>query len=322
MMFTEIGRNIEKAARLLQNGEVVAIPTETVYGLAGNALSEAAVTKIYAAKKRPSFNPLILHIANIDQIICYATPNAISLKLANAFMPGPLTLLLPKKNNVPDITTAGSNKVAIRVPNHPLALELLYQINFPLAAPSANQSGYISPTTAQHVYEGLNHKISYILDGGTSIVGLESTICEVMNDHILLHRTGGISANMLQDATGLPVIDGASHERLQTPGQLKSHYAPNTPLYRGNIETLIDQHRGKKMAVISFYKKFAHSDNIDYYILSETANLSEAANKLFSTLREIDAQENYEVIITEIFPEEGIGPAINDRLNRAQFIHK
>ena len=248
-MITETGIDIDKAAKLLMEDELVSIPTETVYGLAGNALSDTAVAKIYAAKKRPSFNPLILHISSIDQIKLYADIDLQSMILAKVLMPGPLTLLLPKKNNVPDITTAGSNKVAIRVPNHPLTQALLKNINFPLAAPSANPSGYISPTTATHVYEGMHHIIPYILDGGETSIGLESTICEVDGDQIILHRTGGISEAQLTDLTGLKVVSTNNNESIQTPGQMKSHYAPNTPLIRGNIEESLLKYIDKKIGV-------------------------------------------------------------------------
>ncbi len=319
-MITTIGTDLQKATELLLADELVAIPTETVYGLAGNALSEAAVSKIYAAKNRPSFNPLILHIKNIDQINRYAEADIHSLIIAKILMPGPITLLLPKKNTVPDITTAGSNKVAIRIPKHPLTLSLLEQIDFPLAAPSANPSGYVSPTLSTHVYDGLNGKIEYILDGGPTSIGLESTICEVVGDHIILHRSGGISAAQLTDLTGLEVKIATPESTPKTPGQLKSHYAPNTPLFRGEIEQLIKTHSGKKIAVISF-KNYFEADQSDCYTLSPEGDIAIAANKLFATLRKID-KGNYDVILAEIFPVSGIGIAINDRIERAQFIFK
>jgi L-threonylcarbamoyladenylate synthase len=320
-MITEIGIDIDKAAKLLMDNELVAIPTETVYGLAGNALSDTAVAKIYAAKKRPSFNPLILHVSSIDQIEQYADVDLNSMILAKVLMPGPLTLLLPKKNNVPDITTAGSSKVAIRVPNHPLTQLLLKKINFPLAAPSANPSGYISPTTATHVYEGMHNIIPYILDGGETSIGLESTICEVVGNQIILHRTGGISEAQLTDLTGLKVVLLNKKNSPQTPGQMKSHYAPNTPLIRGNIEESILQYVDKKIGVISFTADYAYHKNVSSFILSPEGNIAEAANKLFATLRKLDKME-LDIIITEIFPNEGIGAAINDRINRAQFLNK
>lgn len=315
-MQTIIGTDIQEAIRFLEQNEVVAIPTETVYGLAGNALNDSSVAKIYAAKNRPAFNPLIIHISGIDQITKYAELDEISAKLASAFMPGPLTLLLPKKSTVPDITTAGSSKVAIRVPNHSLTQSLLKSISFPLAAPSANPSGYISPTMATHVYQGLHGKIPYILDGGPTTVGVESTIAEVYSDHILLHRTGGIDELQLEAVSGLPVRIPQDEAVPETPGQLKSHYAPNTPLYRGDVERLIQEHNDKKIAIISFSKMYS-GKNITSYPLSTNGSLPEAANQLFATLRKIDDLA-FDVILAEYFPTEGIGAAINDRIGRAQ----
>jgi L-threonylcarbamoyladenylate synthase len=319
-MNTTIGTDIQKAVSLLSAHELVAIPTETVYGLAGNALSEIAVSKIYAAKNRPSFNPLILHVKNIEAINRYAEADMHSLIIAKILMPGPITLLVPKKNTVPDITTAGSNKVAIRIPNHPLTLELLNQVDFPLAAPSANPSGYISPTSAEHVFDGLHGKIEYILDGGPTSIGLESTICEVNGDHIILHRAGGISAAQLTDITGLKVIAASHESKPQTAGKMKSHYAPKTPLFIGDIEQLIMANAGKKIAIISFQKNY-QADQTDCYTLSPEGDLAFAANQLFATLRKID-QSNYDIILAEVFPSTGIGVAINDRIGRAQFVNK
>ncbi len=327
-MQTAIGTDITIAAAFLQAGELVAIPTETVYGLAANALDPSAVAKIYAAKNRPSFNPLILHLANTNQISDYAEADEMSLKLAQHFMPGPLTLLLPKKSNVPDITTAGSNKVAIRVPDQPLTLSLLSKLAFPLAAPSANPSGYISPTNAHHVMDGLHGKIPYILDGGNTKVGLESTICEVADNKIILHRAGSVTAEELSAFSGLPVVHSSaisqhvsqqvSENQPATPGQLKSHYAPHTPLYIGNIPALLHEHEGKKIAVISLDTDYAGATN---FKLAPDHQLSTAASQLFATLRNID-QSSFDVILAELFPNEGIGVAINDRISRAQFILK
>lgn len=320
MMQTIIGTDITRAAALLREDELVAIPTETVYGLAGNALHETAVVKIYEAKNRPRFNPLILHLADALQIERYALLDAIGSKLAGAFMPGPFTLLLPKKSNVPDLVTAGSDKVAIRVPDHALTRSLLALLDFPLAAPSANPFGYVSPTTAEHVMQGLGGKIPYILNGGSSQVGVESSIAEVQEDTILLHRMGGVSAEMLTAATGLPVIIHNSSHAPSTPGQLKSHYATGTPLYKGNLTELIQKFAGKKIAIISFKDVYTVPD-ARVFTLSPSGNLGEAAQKLFATMRNID-QMNVELILAEDFPDTGIGRAINDRLNRAQAIFK
>jgi L-threonylcarbamoyladenylate synthase len=315
---TEIGQDITYAATLLQAGKLVAIPTETVYGLAGNALNESAVAAIFEAKNRPTFNPLIIHVASVKAIEAYAVLSAEARLLADAFMPGPFTLLLPKKAIVPDLVTAGSEKVAVRIPNHPITQQLLQQLDFPLAAPSANPFGYVSPTTAQHVWEGLQGKIDYILDGGNSAVGLESTIVEVLDDEIILHRSGGISIEAIAAITKKKIIVAAAHEQPATPGQLKSHYATHTPLFRGDVEKLLVQYNDKKKAVISFCNDYDTDENTSVYKLSSNKDLAAAAAKLFSVMRQID-QQNFDVILTEYFPNEGIGRAINDRLNRARF---
>jgi L-threonylcarbamoyladenylate synthase len=319
-MTTTIGTDISIAAALLKNDELVAVPTETVYGLAGNALSENAIAKIYAAKNRPQFNPLIMHLPSLESILLYAQVNEEILNVLKHFMPGPFTVLLPKKMNVPDLLTAGSNKVAVRIPAHELTQQLLAAVQFPLAAPSANPSGYISPVSAQHVYEGLNGKIAYILDGGECTVGIESTIAEIQNNEIIVHRLGGLSLEEIKTKSGLNVRIETQHDKPTTSGQLKSHYAPNTPLYVGDIEKRIAENKDKKIAVISFHTTYK-GNNISNYILSEKKDFTEAASKLFKVLRETDNGE-YNVILAEKFPEEHLGPAINDRLNRAQEIYK
>lgn len=317
-----IGTNIEIAFEFLINNKLVAIPTETVYGLAGNALNEEVISNIFAAKNRPKFNPLILHLKSFDEINKYCVDvSEIAYKVAHFFMPGPITLLLKKSNLVPDLLTAGSNKVAVRIPNHPLTLKLLQKLPFPLAAPSANPFGYISPTSAQHVAEHLGNKVSYILDGGECTIGIESTIIEFENNEIFLHRNGGISKEDIENFTGLKCIHFENKNTIQTPGQLKSHYAPHTPLYRGCSEDFRFDFKNKKVAVISFKKKEIVQENIDYYFLSEKGLLEEAAINLFKILRLID-KKNYHLIIAEILPNTGLGIAINDRLDRAQFIHK
>lgn len=316
-MTTQIGTDITQAAQLLQANEIVAIPTETVYGLAGNALQTEAVVKIFEAKNRPFFNPLIIHVTNVEQISLYANIDDVSLQLAQHFMPGALTLLLPKKNIVPDMVTAGSNKVAIRIPNHALTLQLLQSIDFPLAAPSANAFGYVSPVTAQHVWQGLQNKISYILDGGKCNVGLESTIVEILNDEILIHRVGGVAVEDIEKISGKKIVFANNEKEPQTSGQLKSHYATTTPLLQGNVEELYQQYNTKKIAIISLSTVYPVVEKEHQYILSATNNLSEAAQNLFTTMRLLDEQ-NYDIILAEIFPDEGLGKAINDRLQRAQ----
>ncbi len=321
MFTTEIGTDIDKAIALLNANEVVAIPTETVYGLAGNALSNDAVIKIFEAKNRPFFNPLILHLATIEQIKDYAFLDDVSKKLAQHFMPGPFTLLLNKKEIVPDLVTAGSNKVAIRIPNHPLTHQLLLQLNYPLAAPSANPFGYVSPVSAAHVLQGLQGKIPYILDGGNCTVGLESTIVEVEKEEVLLHRAGGLALEDIEQVIGKKITITTQHSKPQTSGQLKSHYATTTDLLQGNIKALMELYQGKKIAILSFQKEYDGVDEQDQFILSPNGNLNEAAQNLFATMRVLDTM-NYDIILAEVFPQQGLGLAINDRLKRAQVTEK
>lgn len=320
-MNTVIGNDIKEAQYFLEKGELVAIPTETVYGLAANAMNDEAVIKIYNAKNRPQFNPLIIHVPNIESISKYAYLDNLSTTLANAFMPGPFTLLLPKKQLISDVVTAGSTKVAVRIPKHALTQALLQQLAFPVAAPSANPSGYVSPTTAEHVYKGLNGKIPYILDGGATSVGLESTIVEVQNQEVVVHRVGGVNVEAIEAIIGKPVVFQLTHQQPNTPGQLKSHYATTTPLLVGNVEQLLTKFEGKKIGIISFSKSYANIPSAQQFILSPNADLAEAAKNLFSVMRLMD-EKNLDIVLAEKFPNEGLGRAINDRLNRAQHFMK
>lgn len=324
-MQTITGKDIDKAKDYLTNGELVAIPTETVYGLAANALNVEAVIKIFEVKNRPTFNPLIVHSADWQTALQYVqdVPGKAWL-LAKTFMPGPLTFLLNKKETIPDLVTAGSPKVAIRVPNHPLTLELLKRLDFPLAAPSANPFGYISPTSAQHVMQNLGGQIPYILDGGQSTVGLESTIIGFdEKEQVVLYRSGGIAVEEIETIIGEKVLlqQNANEKKPETSGQLKSHYAPNTPLYIGNISQLIKQFSSDKIASISFKNEFEGIEKGYQFILSPSGNLHEAASNLFAALRKID-ELDATIILAEPFPNEGIGRAINDRLSRAQTENK
>jgi L-threonylcarbamoyladenylate synthase len=319
-MKTETGIDIVKAADYLKNGELVAIPTETVYGLAANALNEDAVLKIYAAKNRPQFNPLIMHVASFEQAKKFIKNISTEAEqLAAAFWPGPLTMLFNKQQTVSDLVTAGSKRVAIRVPNHPLTLQLLSQIDFPVAAPSANPSGYVSPTTAAHVYEGLHDKIPYILDGGECGVGVESTIVGWNESgEIELYRLGGIAVEQIEAVVGKKI---EHHKKVtdnpNTPGQLKSHYATHTPLFLGNIDELLPQFAGKKIFLINFQQYHPGVSKEQQYVLSASGSKEEAAKNLFRVLREVDSM-NADVILAELLPDEGLGRAVNDRLERAQ----
>lgn len=314
-MITRIGKDVKLAVNMLQAGELVAMPTETVYGLAGNALDSEAVLRIYEVKQRPSFNPLIIHLPDFSSIGKYVTdiPQD-AILLARHFSPGPLSYLLTKSRIIPDLVTAGSDKVVVRIPSHPMALDLLSMLDFPLAAPSANIFGYVSPVSAEHVLEGLGGKIPYILDGGLCRVGLESTIVGFDDGKIIIHRIGGVTVEDIRKITGKEPVVNLSHKKPETPGQMKSHYAPSTKLIIGDVNELVAVNEEKDIAVISFMKEYHGVSN--NFVLSPSGNLHEAASNLFSVLREID-KLGVDLIIAEKFPEQGIGSAINDRLSRA-----
>lgn len=316
---TIIGREISQCAELLQHGMLVAIPTETVYGLAANALDDTAVLEIYKVKNRPSFNPLIIHVSGLEKMHKWVKelPDT-ALKLAEAFWPGPLTLLLPKSTLVSDLVTSGSDLVAIRVPDHPLTLELLNAIEFPLAAPSANPSGYVSPTTADHVYHHLRNKIPYILDGGACRVGLESTIIGFNEDgRVIIHRHGGIEAEKIESITGMKLIFPENiQDNPSTPGQLKSHYATDTPLIIGRTSG-----KNENSYLIRFKEMDPGFSADRQRILSPSGSLDEAARNLFGVLRELDALKPDSIYVEKV-PAYGLGIAINDRLERAQHIYR
>ncbi len=310
---TNIGTDILQAAKLLQQAETVAIPTETVYGLAANALNEEAVLKIFEVKNRPHFDPLIVHVAGKQQIEKYVTdiPEP-AKKLMDAFMPGPITLLLKKKTIIPDLVTSGLDTVAIRIPQHPLALDLLRQLDFPLAAPSANPFGYISPTTAQHVFDQLQGKIPYILDGGATDVGVESTIVGFDKNAVIVYRLGGLAIHEIENLVGKVRININESSNPLAPGSLKSHYAPKKKLLF-SPDTIPAE---ENIAVIAFDKFDKNYPEEKQVLLSPTGDLHEAARNLFSVMRQLD-NGNAELIIAIKFPEEGLGLAINDRLKRA-----
>lgn len=310
----ETGRDIGVARSLLQRGELVAVPTETVYGLAGNALHIPAITKIFEVKDRPTFDPLIVHIADFGHLEKYVTdiPHEAE-ELARHLWPGPLTLLLKKKSIIPDLVTSGLSTVAIRCPNHPLTHELLRTLEFPLAAPSANPFGYVSPTTAMHVDEQLGTRIKYILDGGPSTVGLESTIVGFGEHRPMVHRLGGLSIENLEEIVG--PVDVATHSTSNpvAPGQLETHYAPGKRVFTVDLERAISMIDFERVAILSFQKDY----KVPYqYVLSPSANIHEAARNFFSALRELD-KAPVDIILAEFVPDEGIGRAINDRLRRA-----
>lgn len=311
-----IGTDIQYAKELLVKGEVVAIPTETVYGLAANAFNEEAVRKIFLIKKRPLHNPLIVHVRNVNQLrlIVENIPGKAEV-LLNKFTPGPLTILLPKKDSIPDIVTAGLPDVAIRIPHHPLTLQLLSEIDFPLAAPSANPFGYISPTTAQHVESMLSEKIPYVLDGGPCAAGIESTIVGFKNDKAIIYRQGIITKEEIEEVIGSIEIN--EQKKIVASGMMDSHYAPHTPLVlTDDINTVIKKLINNKVGLIT-YNEYSDLLPKDQQIILHTSNdLALAAHNLYASLHEMDSRK-YEYIIVKKLPEKGIGIAINDRLSRA-----
>ena len=312
----EIGKDVEKAKDLLLAGELVAVPTETVYGLAGNALHLSAVAKIFEVKGRPQFDPLIVHIPNREASELYASaiPEQ-AKKLAEEFWPGPLTVLLKKKPIIADLVTAGLDTVGLRSPDHPLTQKLLAILPFPLAAPSANPFGYVSPTRAEHVNEQLGDKIRYILDGGPSTVGVESTIVGFEDNGPVIYRLGGITQEQIESIIGNVAVNTTSASNPKSPGQLQSHYAPGKKVIVGDIGSLIAQQRRTPFGVLSFQKDYTQRFQ---YILSPTGQITEAAQNLFSALRTLDKMP-IEVILTEFVPDVGVGKAINDRLRRASY---
>lgn len=311
-----IGKDIKEAIKLLEANEVIGLPTETVYGLAGNAFNTEAVTKIFEVKNRPTFDPLIVHTSSIERITDFVREIPLKAQmLAERFMPGPLTLLLPKKENISDLVTSGLETVAVRIPNHPLALELLQNLDFPLAAPSANPFGYISPTSAQHVDNQLGTKIKYILDGGECTVGIESSIIGFIGDEIIVYRKGGLAIEEIESVVGKVKIQEHSSSNPQAPGMLKSHYSPKSQL------SIISE----QLSIINYQLLVGYLGFKDFHpniprdnqmILSPKGDFREAAKNLFAFMRTLDAR-NFDIIYTELLPEIDLGRAINDRIRRA-----
>ena len=312
-----IGTDLSEAARLLHAGELVAIPTETVYGLAANALNPRAVSKIFAAKERPSFNPLIVHLGTQANPEDYCTHFSDHAKLlADKFWPGPLSILVHKNAIIPDIVSSGLDSVVLRMPSHPLAQELLQQLPFPLAAPSANLYQQISPTTAEHVAAALGHKVPYILDGGPSTIGVESTIIDCRAEKPVLLRHGGIAKEDIEELIG-PISESIKqNDNPSAPGQMDQHYSTKKPLYyTDDVKASIAHWEGKKISLILWGDKhFSHVAH--HYHLSKDGSFLEAASNLFLMMHLAD-QDDSELIIASKIPEIGLGKAINDRLIRA-----
>lgn len=302
---------IERAARCLREGGLVAFPTETVYGLGANALDGRAVARIFEAKGRPRFNPLIVHVTSLAEAETLAFFDERARKLAKAFWPGPLTLVLPREagSGLSDLVSAGLPTVAIRVPSHPIARDLITAAGIPVAAPSANLSGRVSPTQAAHVAADLGGKVDIILDGGPCTAGLESTIVALTADAPLLLRTGALDRAALENALNQPLAEKPQSAIPQAPGMLASHYAPRARL-RLNAET------GAPGEVFLGFGAREGTGRGTTLNLSERGDLLEAAANLFSFLRELDTA-GVETISVAPIPAHGLGEAINDRLRRA-----
>lgn len=315
--------NIEEVVKALLAGELVALPTETVYGLAANALDTTAVQKIFEVKGRPLIDPLIVHTHDFSEIEKLAFPPEIAYKLAEVFWPGPLTLLLEKKDIIPNIVTAGLPSVGIRIPRQPIFREILIEAKVPLAAPSANPFGYLSPTEAKHVEKTLGNKIKYIVDGGPCAIGLESTILNILdpqNPEIL--RPGPITAEDLKYVFGFApkYATKSSHEGAQiAPGLLKSHYSPRTHLKIFQKDEIPLWEENKKTKAIIFIKRpkvIKTTDQLKVFWFSEEGDLNEVSKNLFSLLEKLDHQ-GFSEILVELPEKEGIGIAIYNRLERA-----
>ncbi len=308
--------SVDDAARLLQDGQVVAIPTETVYGLAGNAYNPEALAKIFAAKERPTFDPLIVHIADIAQLqdIAQDIPDA-AYRLAEAYWPGPMTLVLPKKECIPDLCTSGLPSVAVRFPSHPIAQEIIKKSGLPLAAPSANLFKHVSPTTAMHVAEQLSDRIAGIVDGGPCQVGVESAIVSLLGEIPTILRPGAITAEMVEKVLGkvkLGISSSKPGQPMTAPGQCDTHYRPQVPLYYGPITK--DFQLPPRTARIAFEN--TEGPVPETVNLSKTGDLVEATAKLYALMHELDKPE-YDLILVDPIPDAGLGMALNDRLRRA-----
>lgn len=297
-----ITQDLSIALKHLRQGDVIGMPTETVYGLAGNAFDVNAIQKIYTIKQRPATNPLIVHVGSIQQAETFIKEFPEPLRqLAQTFWPGPLTLLLKKSDRIPDVVTAGSDRVAIRIPNHPLTIELLNQLDFPLVAPSANPYTRISPTNAQQVDLYFGDQIPVVLDGGTCEKGLESTIVGWEEDQAVVYRLGALSIEQLESIVGTVRIRNQGEKVLLAPGMTKKHYSPNTPfLVVENVIEYLQQHPEKHTGIF----------------LTGNEDPDQIAPGFYARLQEMD-EMGFDVLIASYLPNKGLGKTLNDRMRRA-----
>ena len=306
---------IEEAAKIIRMGGIVAFPTETVYGLGANAFDTKAVARVFDVKGRPRFDPLIVHIGAWEQLeqVAMEMPQK-AVKLIEVFWPGPLTVIVKKRPAISDLVTAGLDGVGIRMPRNEIARKLITCADTPIAAPSANTFGCISPTCAQHVRSDLGNAVDLIVDGGTCEVGIESTILSFMEDIPILLRPGGIPLEDIEAVIGHVEIAGKSVLSHSSPGRLPKHYAPRTPmvLYGSNVPVL----NHARIGLLALERPIEGKEFVAVEILSRTGNLAEAASNLFAALKRLD-QAGLDLIIATPVPDHGLGRAINDRLERA-----
>ncbi len=308
---------IDQAAEIIRGGGIVAFPTETVYGLGADVFNPIAVARIFEIKQRPFFDPLIVHVASqndLGRLVVEIPTNAVGLM--ERFWPGPLTLVLLKEEKVPEIVTAGLPSVAVRMPKHPMALDLIKASSSPIAAPSANPFGYVSPTTADHVRDQLGDQVDFILDGGPCEVGVESTIISFVEGEPCLLRPGGIPLEEIESTIGKVAIGSMNREKPSAPGMFPKHYAPRTPILLNWSEEEVFCDGRRKVGLLAFRQsrfssKFSHIE-----ILSKKGDLREAAANLFAAIRRLDGL-SLDLILAESVPETGLGRAIMDRLRRA-----
>ncbi len=306
--------HIREAAQAIRAGEIVAFPTETVYGLGADVFNPMACAKIFEAKQRPQFDPLIVHVESPQQAeLLFAEIPPQAKVLIGKFWPGPLTLVLPKTPKVPPIVTAGLNTVAVRMPSHPVAIALIKAAGTPIAAPSANPFGYLSPTTAEHVKEQLGDRVPIILDGGPCAIGVESTILKMSDPPVLL-RPGGLPLEDIEREIGKVTIANPVGSAPEAPGQLKSHYSPHAPLFL--VQDQLAFPKNKKIGYLAFQKPPPNIKVDKIEVLSATGDLREAAANLFLCLHRLD-DARVDVVFAEPVPDKGLGRAIMNRLQKA-----
>ena len=308
----KIGKNIDFAKDKLDKGGLVGIPTETVYGLGGNALNLESVDKIFNLKNRPSNDPLICHTNSISKIEKYVNeiPDE-AYKLAEKFWPGPITLIFEKNNIIPNKTTSNLKTVGFRIPNKEITLDLLNNLDYPISAPSANKFGYISPTRTEHILKNFNQGIDYILDGGACELGIESTIIGFENKNTIVYRLGSLVVEDIEKCIGGVTI--YSNED-SFPGSFKSHYSPSKKLYLGDINMLIDKFKNKRVGILCFDKYYEFIKEENQILLSKNSSLLEASKNLYSSLYKLDNMKNIDIILSSLVEDTLIGRTINNRL--------